>query len=191
LKATNYVATAGPLFFFHQPLLMILTFRGFRITAMTIPPLRPDALLAGSMDGGKSWTQPSGFFNTLIDEFGEHLGLAPHQVTSSSTKATTPLPYDTCIIGGLDQRFYTMNVGRYLPPIAPVKQYRDYNAPVSNLFWRLRPELVNRLDFKLSSDAFILKITRTLFKRQLFFEITRFQASLLFLVSWNRLSLQL
>lgn len=172
LKATNFVATAGPLFFFHQPLLMILTFRGFRITASTIPPLRPDALLAGSMDNGKTWTQPTGFFNTLIEEFGDELGLSPHKVSlspnnnnpsssssssSSSTMSyTTSLPYDSCIIGGYDQRFYTMNVGRYLPPIAPVKNYPGYNPPtIANLFWRLRPELVNRLDFNVSSDAFV------------------------------------
>lgn len=212
-KAHSFVGTVAPLFFLHQPLIMVMTYRGFRLTASTIPPLRAESctannsnnsgangmIIAGSPNGGKSFMKPDGgFMATIFDECMEALGLAPHQIkaipyqkaglssptttttttTSSSPSLalqsiTTSFPADSVIIAGWDNRLYWLNTGRVLPPVAPLKNHGEYagtsssssavagggdgptSAATSGLFWRLRPELVSRLTFRLSSDAFV------------------------------------
>ena len=183
LRANGFLSTVAPLHFLHQPLIMVMTFRGFRVTATTVPPLRADGLLAGSLDGGKAghFAQPTGFLATIIEDCWEQLGLCPHQVRSSAASSgagggaargassaasiasssagavvvNTPLPMDAAIIAGWDQRLYVMNIGRLLPPVAPLRGHAQYVAATSGLFWRMRPELLTRTDYRLSSDAFV------------------------------------
>ena len=134
----------------HYPLMSIIDYRGFRLLAMTILPIKKDTtLLYGSRDAGKHVYNKNSQLAAKMKQVGKSLGLKGHKVLGATQTTPTKLyaPIDIEAHLGEDNRFYVLDFGRVFPPEVKGK-------PTREIFWKLlRPEFVRSYGTKLSSDA--------------------------------------
>eukprot|EP01125_Pyxidicula_operculata_P010592 TRINITY_DN3486_c0_g1_i1.p1 TRINITY_DN3486_c0_g1~~TRINITY_DN3486_c0_g1_i1.p1 ORF type:complete len:1904 (+),score=397.79 TRINITY_DN3486_c0_g1_i1:1-5712(+) len=137
--------------FFNYPLLAILDYQGFRLTAMTELPIRKETLVYGSDDGGVNVK----FDEEVHDEMKEiakKLNLRPHLVGDLSNGKQIALCGDLEVHRVADNELYILDTARVFPPEFPSISVHK-KIPQSFLFRMLRPELVIQYLSPLSSDG--------------------------------------
>jgi len=134
---------------FHFPLLTLIHYRGFCLTAMTKLPLME--IVYGSNDAGKNCHNDDPVVSTLMEKAGQILGLCSHTVLNASITG----PADLEVHKGKDKRLYLIDFARVMPPESPLK------TNIHNSIWYslLRPTFVmnwktHQNSAGLCSDAF-------------------------------------
>ena len=143
----------------HCPLTCLIDYRGYRILAAALVPIRQSTLVYGSDDGGRTVHDDSPQLSRLMREAAQLLNLAGHAAGVRQQKFL----YACCDIEGhlgADGRMYVVDFARAFPPQTP--RMRDAASSPQmprykggHLYRLLRPELVARFEGgALSSDAF-------------------------------------
>jgi hypothetical protein len=60
------------------PMMALVDYRGFRLIAMSVLPIRGDSLIYGSKDAGRTVHNKDKKFGELMVEAGKRLNLSPH-----------------------------------------------------------------------------------------------------------------
>jgi hypothetical protein len=132
------------------PLMCLVDYRGFRLIAMSILPIRGhESLVYGSDDYGKTVKNSEPRLEALVALAAERLKLKRHACglhPARSAHLYTPCDLEGHV--GDDGRFYLLDFSRLLPPEAPARGIAG-----GHLFRLLRPEFV-RSYHPLCSDAF-------------------------------------
>lgn len=140
------------------PLISLITYRGFTITAMSILPVDKSTICYGSADGGRTVHDSDEQLNQLMDLAGQKLNLLKHQVGSSDVWISGPGDIEGH--KGFDGRYYLLDFGRVMPPEAPSVDPEERRQDSRSVFYKfLRREFVTysyyfRKGIKLCSDAF-------------------------------------
>eukprot|EP01125_Pyxidicula_operculata_P012361 TRINITY_DN4058_c0_g3_i1.p1 TRINITY_DN4058_c0_g3~~TRINITY_DN4058_c0_g3_i1.p1 ORF type:complete len:1716 (+),score=453.31 TRINITY_DN4058_c0_g3_i1:38-5149(+) len=135
---------------FHCPLMQLIHYRGFCLTAMALLPIGGGTLCYGSDDGGNTvYAHP--YVSKVMNYVGKMMKLSKHHVKDKEIIG----PGDIEIHvqqgqepGAKGSKYYFVDAARLFPPEAPSKQ--DKRAVFYNL---LRPEFVKKYKEPLCSDA--------------------------------------
>lgn len=131
----------------HLPLMALIDYRGFRLTALSVLPIDKSTLVYGSDDGGVTVHNRTRLFASKMEQLSSLLNLMGHSVHGTKIYG----PADLEGHRGSDGRLYLLDYARVMPPEYPLGEGdRDHKAIFHRL---LRPELVKRSDVPLSSDA--------------------------------------
>ena len=135
----NYATKLG----LHVPMMTVLDYKGFRLTAMSRLPIKGnETLVYGSRDAGKTILLDRKF-NEKLKIICEGLGLKSHKIIPMSLRhsndaisqaVTMHTPVDLEGHKGYDGRYYLLDFSRIFPPELP-----DKNVKGSYLFRLLRP----------------------------------------------------
>mmetsp|Transcript_41851 Transcript_41851/g.67155 ORF Transcript_41851/g.67155 Transcript_41851/m.67155 type:complete len:1087 (+) Transcript_41851:142-3402(+) len=129
------------------PLLAVINYRGFKLVAMSMLPIRgKDTLCYGSSDGGRSMRKANDSAAALMEETASILNLAKHPVLKSELWLHMPCDME---VHKVEHRHYVVDFARLFPPQAFALQKKS-----GHLVYLLRPELVQQFKKPLSSDAF-------------------------------------
>jgi len=134
---------------FHLPLMAIIDYRGFRVVAMSLLPIKDGRLIYGSDDCGKTVHNDVPDFAEKMRIAGEKLNLAGHTVDNKLIYAA----FDVEGHQAPDGRFYLLDLARTFPPELPLKDERLTWPQNAFLYRLLRPELVKKSPFPICSDA--------------------------------------
>lgn len=163
------------------PLMAIIDYRGFRVTATSLLPISGrDTLIYGSCDAGKTVQTTDPHFNDLMERAGTLLNLKPHyagrdnpkliympvdveghvtlrfktkQLTKSNPSASSPpVPSESPMPPGR-RTYVVLDLARLFPPQLPAPNKQGSNHR-PYLYELLRPEFVKTYPIPLSSDAF-------------------------------------
>ena len=134
---------------FHLPLMAIIDYRGFRVVAMALLPIRDGRLIYGSDDCGKTVHNDVPDFAEKMRIAGEKLNLAGHTVNNKLIYVA----FDVEGHQAPDGRFYLLDLARTFPPELPLKEERPTWPQNAFLYRLLRPELVKKSPFPICSDA--------------------------------------
>eukprot|EP01124_Arcella_intermedia_P011340 TRINITY_DN1774_c1_g2_i15.p1 TRINITY_DN1774_c1_g2~~TRINITY_DN1774_c1_g2_i15.p1 ORF type:complete len:1230 (+),score=292.57 TRINITY_DN1774_c1_g2_i15:486-4175(+) len=131
----------------HFPLMALIHYRGFILTAVSILPINGrNSLNYGSCDAGKNVMTSLPELNDAMAKAGKWINLEPHLVKNAEIYG----PGDIEGHCGSDQKYYVLDFGRVMPPQAPLSP--DAHREVFyNLF---RPSFVKLYPRPLCSDAF-------------------------------------
>eukprot|EP00760_Papus_ankaliazontas_P017374 PhM_4_TR17218/c0_g2_i1/m.88805 len=151
-KANTALMKVSPFHFLYVPLEAVITLQGYRVVAMSVPPLPSSSLVAGSIDGGKTNSKAPGVVDALLRSCAAELNLKLHDV---GNRVHTGLPVDMQVHGAKDGRLYLFNTWRLFPASLPRVRYPHYRPSTQGLTWRVRPEVLQQCDVQLSSDAFL------------------------------------
>eukprot|EP01087_Luapelamoeba_hula_P010090 TRINITY_DN2656_c0_g1_i1.p1 TRINITY_DN2656_c0_g1~~TRINITY_DN2656_c0_g1_i1.p1 ORF type:complete len:1242 (+),score=212.82 TRINITY_DN2656_c0_g1_i1:20-3745(+) len=128
------------------PLMCVIDYRGFRVTAMSVLPINKQTLIYGSADAGLTVVGVNKVMNRNMALVGRRLNLRTHIAGRIVTKYIG-VPGDIEGHLGKDQRFYVIDFSRLFPPEPPTLQG-------SFLYRLLRQELVQQSPKPLCADAF-------------------------------------
>jgi len=148
-KASNALMKVAPFHFLHVPLTTVVTIMGYRVVAMSVRPIRAGSLVAGSADGGKTFTKPPAVVATLLRNCAKELNMKIHDV---GNQIQYGFPLDLQVHASSDGRLYLMNIWRLFPMSLPLIRFPHSHS----LTWRIRPEMLQQSDSPLSSDAFVI-----------------------------------
>jgi hypothetical protein len=152
VRAAAHAGSVSPRFGLYQPLTFMMTHLGFRVVVTTIPPVEPARRLS-RVELEPAATGPG----SLLADCSRELGLKRHPVDGGP--AQSHMPKEAGVYWGRDGRLYLLNIGRLLPPVAPIASLANqrYTPAVSSLFWRFRPEVVLGVSAErpISPDAFV------------------------------------
>lgn len=101
------------------PLMALIDYKGFRMTAQALLPLSDHSLVYGSKDAGKHVLMKHAPFNKCMEEVAKVLNLAPHMVGPSHELVRLHAAVDIEGHVGMDNRFYLLDLARSFPPEAP------------------------------------------------------------------------
>jgi hypothetical protein len=133
----------------HVPLMVIIDFRGFRLTCISIVPIDRTTIVYGSSDGGNTVFAENSEMNELMRRAAQSINLKGHWVADKFLHA----PGDIEGHHGRDGLFYVVDCARVYPPETPPANLEEMETG-SLLFKLLRPEFVRTLVTPLSSDSF-------------------------------------
>jgi hypothetical protein len=138
------------------PLVCLVTYKGYRLVAMSLLPISRSTLVYGSADGGVSVLSSDGRVAGVVEAAAARINLAKHDV--GRRRVPIAGPGDVEVHRGKDDRYYMLDFGRTMPPEAPpLRGELSGGAPhnARAIFHRLlRPALVERFPRALNSDAF-------------------------------------
>eukprot|EP01119_Soliformovum_irregulare_P020731 TRINITY_DN6771_c0_g1_i1.p1 TRINITY_DN6771_c0_g1~~TRINITY_DN6771_c0_g1_i1.p1 ORF type:complete len:1301 (+),score=414.07 TRINITY_DN6771_c0_g1_i1:81-3983(+) len=129
------------------PLMSLIDFRGFRLIAMSILPLKQ--IVYGSQDGGINVHASDPKFNESMRQVAHFLNIKGHQVGLKANPVFIHGPTDIEGHLGKDGRYYALDFQRMFPPELPGEGISK-RCILYNL---LRPEFVGKYPIPLSSDA--------------------------------------
>ena len=131
--------------------MVVVDYRGHRLTAMTLLPITRSSLVYGSADGGVTVCSTSPEIEQRMNLVGKIFNLAQHRIwdLEYSKYLDSCVPVDMEGHLGSDNRFYIADPARLLPPAVPTPGMKG-----SQLYRLLRPEFVKRSPVPLCSDAF-------------------------------------
>jgi hypothetical protein len=140
------------------PLVVLVSYKGYRLLAMSLLPINRSTLVYGSADGGATVVASDARVNAVVEAAATRINLCRHAV--GRRRVVIAGPGDVEVHRGKDDRLYMLDFGRTMPPEAPPLRSeptapgaRPYNA--RSIFHRLlRPALVERFARPLNSDAF-------------------------------------
>ena len=131
----------------HVPLVALIAFRGFVLTAQSHLPIHPaHTLVVGSSDGGQHVVAREPRASRAMERLGRALNLRHHQVSDVWLWGPFDLEGHRSVV---DNRLYLLDFARLFPPEWPGPD----DSPSSHLFELLRPELVRTHPVPLCSDA--------------------------------------
>lgn len=130
------------------PLMALIDYKGFRLTAMSQLPISHETLCLGSGNGGLTIHQSDPTLFARVSRIGATLNLKPHLVGPVEKPVLLPTPVD---LEGhrVGDRYYLCDFSRLMPPEKPLESQRQ-----SYLYRLLRPEFVRVYEKPLSSDAY-------------------------------------
>lgn len=64
----------------HFPMMVVIDYKGFRIIAQSVLPINKETIRYGSSDGGDTVFCDSEKLNSIMEDVGKRLYLAPHMV---------------------------------------------------------------------------------------------------------------
>jgi tetratricopeptide (TPR) repeat protein len=133
---------------FHQPLMAIIDYRGFRLSAISLLPIREGRLIYGSDDCGATVFNMVPEFSEKMEKAARILNLASHTIAGQRIHSA----YD---VEGHEAngKYYLLDLARTFPPELPLDEERASWPPNAFLYRLLRPELVKKSSVPLSSDA--------------------------------------
>lgn len=132
----------------HFPMMILIDYRGFRLSAMSILPINEYTIIYGSSDAGREIHTDSARMGEKLKSIAKKFNLQEHRVGNSNLPKTLWTPVDLEAHYGFDKRFYLLDFSRLFPPVNPDKQKSSY------LFKLFRAEFVKQYHLPLSSDAF-------------------------------------
>lgn len=136
----------------HFPLMALIDYRGFRLTASSILPIsHADTLVYGSCDMGATVKDDNKVLSKLMEKAGRQMNIKGH-LAGKNGDAFLYAPTDIEGHLGRDRRFYVLDFARTFPPATPNIQ----THPRGFLYQLLRPEFVFAYHKPLSSDAFMV-----------------------------------
>lgn len=135
------------------PMVALIDYKGFRVIAMSVLPISKETLLYGSDDGGATVHADNEELNNLLRAAAKRLNLKGHTV-GLKDKKTIFGPGDLEAHLGFDGRYYVVDVGRAMPPEAPMTLQQVKEEPRAVFYKFLRPEWVVKQKKPLCSDAF-------------------------------------
>eukprot|EP01125_Pyxidicula_operculata_P011795 TRINITY_DN385_c1_g1_i1.p1 TRINITY_DN385_c1_g1~~TRINITY_DN385_c1_g1_i1.p1 ORF type:complete len:1249 (+),score=314.60 TRINITY_DN385_c1_g1_i1:1159-4905(+) len=130
------------------PLMALIDYRGFRVVAMSVLPVKKDSIIYGSQDGGVTVHADNPKLNSLMKMAGKMLNLKPHLAGKDKTKIYGPADIEGHLSPD-DNMFYLLDFARTMPPQVTLHKDRGRR----HLFELLRPEFVRSNNVPLSSDA--------------------------------------
>jgi len=150
------------------PLAAVVDALGYRVYAFAVPPLESaETLVYGKESGDAPFLDRSPLLHRMLRQVGRRLNIAPHQLETVSYAAARTagrehedpetlepriisVPLSAVTVGhqGYDRRFYVTNLARLMPADMPAPGTDEIDSQ------SLRPELVRRLQYRVSSDAF-------------------------------------
>ncbi|ELR22968.1 C2 domain containing protein [Acanthamoeba castellanii str. Neff] len=136
----------------HFPVMSVIDYKGFRLSATSILPVGPNTIVYGSADGSKTVHNKYKDMNALMKKAGRALNLKPHWVTPllpGGPKVLICGPGDIEGHLGTDGRFYVLDTARVFPPTTPTPELKG-----SFLYRLMRPEFVKVNEYPLCSDAY-------------------------------------
>ncbi|PRP76021.1 hypothetical protein PROFUN_01737 [Planoprotostelium fungivorum] len=147
------------------PLFVVLDYRGFRLSAMSLLPVSNSTLVYGSDDGGRTLHDNDPTLSSIIDHIGHRLNLKAHLAgTQIGSTKYVPFPADAEGHVGTDGNMYILDTARLMPPEPP-------STPSSFLYRHFRPEFVMNYPKSLCSDGHSLFVRhdpdRTLYKEEI------------------------
>lgn len=137
----------------HFPMMVVIDYKGFRMIAQSVLPIRKETLRYGCSDGGETVIASMDRLNKIMENVGKRLFLAPHFVGGKMIFG----PGDQEVHEGSDGRFYCIDLARVFCCEAPPKPglrpdpTLDPRAVFYNL---LRPEFLLNYGIPLVSDAY-------------------------------------
>ena len=148
LRSVQYLNTVGAASLLNTPLTALLTFQGFRLLVMTIPPVNPaDVVLRGGIafdiqthnQNKNAMTSDTDndniFLSRIMSTIGKRLNLPRLQkAVPDDPRSFYPiLPDDFGVYAGKDGRLYAFDVGRLLPPaLLPVSKGAQHFSAASS-----------------------------------------------------------
>jgi hypothetical protein len=132
------------------PLMAVIDYKGFRVLAISILPIKDGSLCYGSSNAGRNVHDDNPEVNKKMDEAAAILFLKKHHVNREVQLSS---PGDLEVHTGLDGLHYMLDFARLFPPEGPDldEEYREKRQVYYKL---LRPELLRRYGVPLCSDAF-------------------------------------
>lgn len=129
------------------PLMALIDYRGFRLVASSLLPISSHTIVYGSDNAGFNvYAQPD--VAAKFDLVAKRINLKKHNFGNVEIAG----PVDIEIHKGEDDRLYVIDVARLMPPEAPELSITPHER--SNYFMLLRPCLVFKYAYPLSSDAY-------------------------------------
>ena len=131
----------------HYPLVTRIDYKGFRILAVSILPIKgKETILTGSSDGCQSIFSSPGT-TKILEEISTKFHLSKHLVKGTGNKDFVELvgPFDLEFHRGTDQHIYSVDFSRLCPP--------DNTKGTQNLYCLFRPEFLMNYSEYLCSDA--------------------------------------
>eukprot|EP01087_Luapelamoeba_hula_P016079 TRINITY_DN4910_c0_g1_i3.p1 TRINITY_DN4910_c0_g1~~TRINITY_DN4910_c0_g1_i3.p1 ORF type:complete len:1148 (-),score=105.56 TRINITY_DN4910_c0_g1_i3:29-3472(-) len=152
------------------PLMTIVDYRGFRLTAVSVLPISKKTICYGSHDGGRTVYATYPAFNQRLEAIFQRLNLKPHLVRTATIGACGDIEGHW----GSDGLLYLLDFARVFPPEAfkYTERYFPLQEPRAPFFKLLRPEFVAAYEKPLCSDAFSGWISRDPQARQHNKEVT-------------------
>ena len=152
LKGLSAVFQASSELDIRVPLMCLVDFSGFRISAQAFLPVGSDTLVYGSRDGGKTIFSGKGMPKVVavMSRLAERLRLEPHFVLDArSEKHLLYTPTDIEVHLGSDGRYYLIDSARLMPP------QRPSSGMVRAVFYQLfRSEFLTWYNVPLSPDGY-------------------------------------
>eukprot|EP00026_Physarum_polycephalum_P000237 Phypoly_transcript_00237.p1 GENE.Phypoly_transcript_00237~~Phypoly_transcript_00237.p1 ORF type:complete len:1263 (+),score=191.32 Phypoly_transcript_00237:1964-5752(+) len=131
------------------PLMLLIDYKGLRLTASTLLPISHGTILYGSHDAGRTIHDKDSVLKDKICQVAKRLNLKDHYCGMDGTSKLMHSPVDLEGHKGTDGRYYLVDFSRTLPPETPNPKY-----PVSYLYRLLRPEFLQSYNHPLSPDGF-------------------------------------
>lgn len=129
------------------PLMAIIEYKGFSVTAMSLLPIEKTTIVYGSSNSGRTVANSSPAFARLMRQAATLLNLSEHVAGENRTTIHSPADIEGHL-SKVDGRFYLIDFARTMPP-----QIRLRPKAKQHLYELLRPELVKSNPVPLSSDA--------------------------------------
>eukprot|EP01091_Cochliopodium_minus_P008798 TRINITY_DN2050_c0_g2_i9.p1 TRINITY_DN2050_c0_g2~~TRINITY_DN2050_c0_g2_i9.p1 ORF type:complete len:1349 (-),score=401.15 TRINITY_DN2050_c0_g2_i9:136-4182(-) len=134
----------------HVPLMALIDYRGYRVTAISLLPIGKDTIVYGSFDAGNTVYDSEPKVNEMMEKLGKKMNIKGH-IVGGKKKVLIYGPADIEVHKGKgeDERFYVLDFARYMPPQTPKKSQWQ-----KTLYQLLRPEFVQKWKTPLSPDAY-------------------------------------
>ncbi|KAL7711905.1 Clu domain-containing protein [Entamoeba marina] len=134
----------------HLPLAAVIDYRGYRLFAISVLPIKSNTIIYGSGDAGKTIRMDNPLLNEKMRVAAKLLNIKGHVIKGKMVHG----PVDIEVHKGFDGRFYLCDCARVFPCEAP-NFIREETPDKSSYLYRLfRPEFVRLYNKPLSSDAF-------------------------------------
>ncbi|KAH3759766.1 Histidine kinase A [Pelomyxa schiedti] len=130
------------------PLFVLIDYKGYRLSATSVLPIRSDTIKYGSSDAALHIHTEIPELNRKMEEAAAMLNLKGHAINGKLLHSAV----DVEVHQGLDGNFYIVDSARVFPPEAPLDD--DFVEKRRYLYSLLRPELVKSSPVPLSSDAY-------------------------------------
>ena len=131
------------------PLMAVVDFLGFRLTAMSMLPIDPQTLVYGTGDGGRKILNSDANMSAMMEITAKRLNLRPH---ICGLKSQAKMLYSAADVEGhkgRDGRYYIIDFSRTFPPTEPDNRY-----PCGHLYQLFRPEFLAQYSTSLCPDAY-------------------------------------
>eukprot|EP01117_Protostelium_nocturnum_P018219 TRINITY_DN7584_c0_g1_i1.p1 TRINITY_DN7584_c0_g1~~TRINITY_DN7584_c0_g1_i1.p1 ORF type:complete len:891 (+),score=348.35 TRINITY_DN7584_c0_g1_i1:80-2752(+) len=129
------------------PLMAFIDYRGWRLQAVSLLPIKRESLIYGSEDGGRKVSMSDNVFNNLMLDASKFLNLKPHFVGQAPNLLEIASCCDIEGHQGSDGRYYLLDFARVAPAHPP-------NKRGENLYKLFRFEFLADYEKPLSSDVF-------------------------------------
>eukprot|EP00475_Leptophrys_vorax_P032667 TRINITY_DN5069_c0_g1_i3.p1 TRINITY_DN5069_c0_g1~~TRINITY_DN5069_c0_g1_i3.p1 ORF type:complete len:816 (+),score=191.78 TRINITY_DN5069_c0_g1_i3:223-2670(+) len=137
--------------FLRTPLMVLVDYRGFRVTAVSLAPVGRKTLIFGTADAGETFHVKDPLVQPALMKLADQLNLKSHLFVPKSSRKGIEISVcaDLEVHKGLDGRYYVIDTARLIPPT-----HFTHGRRAEHLFNQFRPEFMKTYSKRLCSDAF-------------------------------------